>query len=161
MAGNEAQASLTVADLRRELLLAERTALPIDAEAERFVVSNLLERAVTHDELAPLESKHFGIPFFGDIFDATREAVGLGPIAESLSSAGYGPSAIRDFYTLTDDSPFLPAISVKRYAKRIVETWQRRKLAAVCRQVAEGLCTETIDFSGGVDQLRAVILDTK
>lgn len=146
--------------LRREQVVGEPLSpLPTDIDAERAIVANLEPRGTSHEDLMPLEQRHFSSPMLGEVFELLREHPTVEHAAAQLFHRGHGRLAAIELEAL-DFAPALGRAQLQQQAQRVIELWRRRRLVCALRAVEASVCAG-LSFDEGVGELRKTILEVR
>ncbi len=140
----------------------DRILMPNDAplvlpDSERMVVTAVLSGRVKHDQLPPLEGRHFAIGAWGVLWEASRETLEPVNLHMAVIGAGY-PSVSPDIAEMFDYGGPLPSIGqLTVMASRITDSWRRRTLATELGTCKQLLAAEAISIEDTIERLRVAV----
>lgn len=129
---------------------------PIPHDTERTLNVALVRGWITHEDVLPLEGKHFGLPVFGVIWEIARQSLHSSNLRMGLVSSGYpwGEGVVDELMFDTHTPiPSLPELA--GYAVRVKACWEIRTLCRRHGAALRELAAESITVPEYYERLRA------
>ncbi len=99
---------------RKVLVETEPRRPPYDGDDERGLIGSLADGVVSHEDLLPLQVKHFAIPWCATAFEAFADGGGLHGAESKFIELGYSTAAVQELHICVQESPILPVARVQQ-----------------------------------------------